>query len=177
MRVRESKIRIRPATRRDINLLVRIHNSSIIQSGEDGFSAPRTQQTFADQERLNASWREPNNVEGEEVIVAEVEDVAVAYVTFEDKGDVVELDNIDVTSDHQGRGIGTLIVKFLEERARREGKVAVTLGTSRSAAGVAWRSLPWWLALGYQVTGEEENEWTRSIGPGVREIRMRKELN
>lgn len=116
-------------------------------------------------------------MEGEEVIVAEVEDVAVAYVTFEDKGDVVELDNIDVTSDHQGRGIGTLIVKFLEERARREGKVAVTLGTSRSAAGVAWRSLPWWLALGYQVTGEEENEWTRSIGPGVREIRMRKELN
>jgi hypothetical protein len=41
---------------------------------------------------------------------------------------------------------------------------------------VAWKSLPWWQHLGYLVTHEEENEWTRSIGPGVREIRLRKEL-
>jgi hypothetical protein len=34
----------------------------------------------------------------------------------------------------------------------------------------------WWQHLGYLVTHEEENEWTRSIGPGVREIRLRKEL-
>ena len=68
------------------------------------------------------------------------------------------------------------MVRFVEERARREGNRAVTLGTSRNAAGVPWKSLPWWQALGYGVTGEEENDWTRSIGIGVREIRMRKEL-
>lgn len=50
----------------------------------------------------------------------------------------------------------------------------MTLGTSRNAAGVAWKSFPWWFRRGYEVTHEEENEWTRSIGPGSREIRMRK---
>jgi hypothetical protein len=68
------------------------------------------------------------------------------------------------------------MVRFVEERAQRDGKRAVTLGTSRNAAGVAWKSLPWWLSRGYTVTGEEENEWTRKIGPWAREIRMRKDL-
>jgi len=84
--------------------------------------------------------------------------------------------NIDVARDRQGRGIGTRMVRVVEERARREGKSAVTLGTSRNAAGVVWKSLPWWLSRGYRITGEEENAWTRSIGAGVREIRMRKEV-
>ena len=76
----------------------------------------------------------------------------------------------------QGRGIGTMLVRSVEERARAAGKQAVTAGTSRNAEGMAWKSLPWWQHLGYLVTHEEENEWTRSIGPGVREIRLRKEL-
>jgi hypothetical protein len=70
-----------------------------------------------------------------------------------------------------------MLVRSVEERARAEGKEAVTAGTSRNAEGVAWKSLPWWQHLGYQVTHEEENEWTRSIGPEVREIRLRKELS
>src|SRR2546427_170776 len=32
------------------------------------------------------------------------------------------------------------------------------------------------LSRGYRITGEEENDWTRSIGAGVREIRMEKEI-
>jgi len=68
------------------------------------------------------------------------------------------------------------MVRLVEERARGEGKRSVTLGTSRNAAGVAWKSLPWWESRGYRITGEEENDWTRSIGAGVREIRMDKEI-
>ena len=65
--------------------------------------------------------------------------------------------------------VGTTLVRSVEERARAAGKQAVTAGTSRNAEGVAWKSLPWWQHLGYGITHEEENAWTRSIGPAVRE--------
>ena len=108
--------------------------------------------------------------------MAEREGLVVGYVTLEDRDTELELNTIAVVGSHQGRGIGTRLVQFVEERARDQGKQAVTLGTSRNAAGTPWRSFTWWLAQGFRVVGEEENAWTRAIGPGVREIRMRKEI-
>ncbi len=114
---------------------------------------------------------------GEEVLVAEMDARIVGCVTIQDRGAELELVNIDVPLELQSGGIGTAIVRSVEERARSERKRAVTLGTSRNSQGVAWKSLPWWQHLGYRVTHEEENDWTRSIGPGAREIRMRKEFD
>lgn len=141
-----------------------------------GFGTVRSESVFTDVGRLSAAWREPNVVRGQGVLVAEVQGRVVGCVTVEDRGAALELINIDVGREFQGRGIGTRMVRLVEERARREGKRSVTLGTSRNAAGVAWKSLPWWLSRGYRITGEEENEWTRSIGPGTREIRMEKPI-
>lgn len=171
-----SGIRLRAAERGDIPAIVMISNSSVSEAEDVGFGTPSSESPFADSRRLSAAWKEPNLVRGEEVLVAEIDGRVVGCVTVEDRGEALELINIDVPRDLQRRGIGTRMVRFVEERARREGKHAVTLGTSRNAAGVAWKSLPWWRSLGYHVTGEEENEWTRSIGPNVREIRMRKEI-
>ena len=131
---------------------------------------------FRDTSMLLSAWRDPNVVRGEEVLVAEMDGRIVGCVTVEDKGRELELVNIDVPRELQGRGIGTMLVRSVEQRAGAAGKQAVTAGTSRNAEGVAWKSLPWWQHLGYRVTHEEENPWTRSIGPGVREIRMRKDL-
>jgi RimJ/RimL family protein N-acetyltransferase len=153
-----------------------ISNSAVSAEADVGFSTPRSESPFTDISRLSAAWVDPNLVRGEEVWVAEVDGPVVGCVTIEDRGEALELINIDVARELQGRGIGTRMVRLVEERARGEGKRAVTLGTSRNAAGVAWRSLPWWQSRGYRITGEEENDWTRSIGPGVREIRMRKEV-
>lgn len=114
---------------------------------------------------------------GEEVFVAEMDGRIVGCVNVEDRTAELELVDIDVSRELQGKGIGTRIVEAVEEKARREGKRAVTCGTSRNAQGVAWKSLPWWQHLGYRITHEEENEWTRSIGPGAREIRMRKDFD
>jgi ribosomal protein S18 acetylase RimI-like enzyme len=141
-----------------------------------GFGGPSASNPFADVARLTAAWVHPNRVRNEEVLVAEREGQVVAYLTVEDRGEALEIVNIDVARDHQGRGVGTQLVRYVEARAEREGKRSVTLGTSRNAEGVAWKSLPWWQSLGYRITHEEENAWTRSIGPGAREIRMRKEL-
>lgn len=176
MSVPTSGIRIRPATREDIPAIVGISNSSVKEEEDVGFGTPRSEWTFADQRRLSAAWQEPNFVRGEEVLVAEIDGRVVGCVTVEDRGEALELINIDVPRELQRRGIGTRMVRLVEERAWKEGKRAVTLGTSRNAAGVAWKSLPWWQSRGYQITGEEENAWTRSIGVGVREIRMRKEI-
>ena len=171
------QVQVRPATREDIPAIVAVGDSSISKGDDIGFSAPAAEQIFADAGRLGSAWREPNLVRSEEVFVAVLGDRVVGCVTLEDRGEALELVNIDVAGELQGQGIGTQIVGYVEERARSLGKRGVTLGTSRNAAGVAWRSLPWWQHLGYRVTHEEENEWTRKIGPGAREIRMRKDLS
>lgn len=169
-------VQIRPAAREDIPALVWCNTTSVTEEEEVGFGPPISQRSFADPEKLLIAWREPNRVGASEIIVAELDGRVVGYVTVKDRGDALELFNIDVQRDHQGRGIGSHLVRFVEERARQEGKRAVTLGTSRSAAGVPWKSFGWWQSHGYRVTGEEENDWTRSIGNGIREIRMRKDI-
>jgi len=172
-------ISIRSAKRDDIPALVECASSSSSEQEEVGFGTPFSERTFNDVGRLSAAWRDPNLVEsallgGEEVIVVETDGRVIGYVTVEDRGEDLELVNIDVRREKQGRGIGSRLVEFVEQRAVREGKRAVTLGTTRNAQGVPWKSLPWWQKLGYTVTGEEENAYTCSIGVGVREIRMRK---
>src|SRR2546422_1408048 len=171
-----SGIRLRPAIRQDIPAIVMISNSSVDEAEDIGFGTPRSELVFSDEDRLSAAWEDPNFVREEEVWVAELDGRVVGCVTVEDRGEALELINIDVPRNLQGRGIGTRMVRLVEERARGEGKRSVTLGTSRNAAGVAWKSLPWWESRGYRITGEEENDWTRSIGAGVREIRMDKEI-
>lgn len=177
MPAREFAIRVRVAGREDIPALVVCATSSTLEAEEVGFGKPWSERTFADQQKLSAAWREPNHVGAEEIFVAEVEGGVVGYVTVEDRGEVLELNNIDVSREHQHRGIGGRLVQFVAELALQRGKHAVTLGTSRNSEGVPWKALPWWLALGFHITGEEENPWTRSIGAGVREIRMRKDVS
>jgi predicted N-acetyltransferase YhbS len=171
----ESAVHVRPATREDVPGIVWVSNSSILPNEDIGFGGGNSS-PFHDASRLALAWREPNLVMGEEVVVAEANGRVVGSVTIKNCEAEVELINIDVPLELQGRGIGTRLVRSVEEMARQRGRRAVTTGTSRNAEGVAWKSLPWWQRLGYEITHEEENEWTRSIGPGVREIRMRKTL-
>src|SRR6266704_6663698 len=173
-RLDESKVQVRKAVKADIPGIVWVSEKSILPGEDVGFGGGNS--PFHEASKLEAVWEEPNIVRGEEVLVAEMDAHVVGCVTIQDRGAELELVNIDVPLELQGRGIGTLIVRSVEERARSEGKRAVTLGTSRNAEGIAWKSLPWWQHVGCKITHEEENEWTRSIGPGAREIRMRKDL-
>ncbi|HEY2080728.1 MAG TPA: GNAT family N-acetyltransferase [Streptosporangiaceae bacterium] len=170
------RVHVRAATRADAAEIVRVSNSSILPGEDLGFGGGMDS-PFHDASMLAAVWRDPNVVQGEEVLVAEMDGRIVGCATVEDRGSELEIVNINVPLQLQGKGVGTILVRSVEERARADGKQAVTAGTSRSAEGVAWKSLPWWQHLGYRVTHEEENAWTRSIGPGVREIRLRKELS
>jgi predicted N-acetyltransferase YhbS len=176
MPIDESRISVRPARREDVASIVRVSRTSITDSEDAGFGTPVTTTPQEEVEKLLSTWVEPNRVGSEEMLVAEVDGIVVGCVKIEERGESLELVDIDVSREMQGQGIGKCLVRFVEQRARERGKRAVTLGTSRNAAGVPWKSLPWWQARGYQITHEEENDWTRSIGPGVREIRMRKDI-
>jgi GNAT superfamily N-acetyltransferase len=176
LRLDNSEIHVRPAERIDFLGIVQVCKSSMLPGEDIGFGGGGPPGPFQDTSKLALSWQEPYTVNGHQVLVAEQNNRIVGVSTIEDRGRELELVDIDVPLELQGRGIGTRIVRLIEEKARSEGKSAVTLGTSRNAQGIAWKSLPWWQHLGYRITHEEENEWTRSIGPGAREIRMRKEL-
>jgi len=175
IRLDESKLQVRKATRNDIPGIVWVSERSILPGEDVGFGGGNS--PFLDPSSLASLWEEPNIVRGEEVLVAEMDARIVGCVTIQDRGAELELVNIDVPLELQGMGIGTAVVRSVEERARSEGKSCVPLGTSRNAEGLAWKSLPWWQHQGYRITHEEENNWTRSIGPGAREIRMRKDLD
>jgi len=170
------RISARPAKREDVPAIVMISGTSVSAEEVTGFGTSVAESLYGDIDRLVSAWIEPNRVGSEEILVAEIDRRVVGCVKIEDRGEELELVDIDVLREMQGRGIGTYLVRFVEERARERGKRAVTLGTSRNSAGVPWMSLPWWEARGHLITHEEENAWTRSIGPGVREIRMRKDL-
>jgi N-acetylglutamate synthase-like GNAT family acetyltransferase len=167
-------VRVRRATRQDIPGIVEVAKTSVLPGEDAGFGGLGS--PFDDPATLASEWEEPNVVGGEEILVAEIDGRTVGYVTVEDRGLELELVNINVPLDLQGHGIGTRLVRSVENSANTAKRSAVTLGTSRNAEGVAWKSLEWWQHLGYRITHEEENEWTRSIGRGVREIRMRKDL-
>ena len=82
----------------------------------------------------------------------------------------------DVRREQRGRGIGSRLVEFVEERAARKGRRAVTLGRPEMRRAFRGSRLAGGRSFSYSVTGEEENAYTHSIGVGVSEIRMRKRV-
>ncbi len=173
----ESQVRIRPAEREDVPTVVLISRTSVTDEEVSGFGVPVTESRAEEVDRILSSWIGNGRAGAQELLVAERDGLVVGCVKIEERGDDLELVDIDVLRPMQGQGIGKSLVTYVEELARERRKRAVTLGTSRNSAGVAWMSLPWWTSIGYSVTHEEENDWTRSIAPGVREIRMRKGIS
>jgi ribosomal protein S18 acetylase RimI-like enzyme len=170
-------IRVRPGKREDIPKIVWISNNSILPGEDIGFGGGLGS-PFINISKLSSVWQEPNIVRGNQIVVAEIEGRGVVgYAKIEERKHEIELVDIDVPIDLHGQGIGTRLVRSIEENAIKTGRRAVTLGTSRNAEGVAWKSVSWWQHLGYSITHEEENDWTRSIGSGTREIRMKKDLD
>ena len=172
-----TEVSVRPARREDVPSIAKISRTSVTDEEVAGFGTPFDWTIDEEIDRLLSAWIEPNRIGPEELVVAETEGRVVGVVKIEDRGEALELVDIDVVRELQGRGVGKCLVRFVEDLARERGKLAVTLGTSRNSAGEPWKSLPWWEARGYRITHEEENVWTRSIGPGVLEIRMRKDLH
>jgi len=143
-----NKTGVRPARRDDIPGIVEVWRTSVSDEEVAGFGTPVTESIFRDTSTLSSAWGEANRLGAREMFVSELDGRVVGSVMIEDREEELELVDIDVMGGLQGRGIGTRIVQFVEELAKERGKRAVTLGTSRNAAGVPWRSFAWWQARG-----------------------------
>ena len=108
-------IHVRPATRSDAPGIVWVSNSSVLPGEDAGFGGG-IDSPFHDASALAVLWRDPNVVGGEEVLVAEMGGRIVGCATVEDRGGELELVNIGVPLQLQGRGIGTMLVRSVEVR-------------------------------------------------------------
>ena len=164
---------VRQAEISDLSSLIWCSKSSTPEDERRGFGMPVEERIFGSMENLTAAIKS-RTFRIEDASVAEVNGKVVGYVILENHEDSIELVDIAVAGPFQKQGVGKKMVEFVEARTRAQGKSAITLGTSRSAAGIPWRSVGWWKHLGFRETGEELNEWTRSFGGS--EIRMRKDI-
>ena len=140
-----------------------------------GYAPTPDQRSFTDEDKLRSDWGAENHVGEGFVYVFEEDGRVVAYVIILVEQDAIKLDNIDVTSAYQRRGIGKTMVGFVEDLAKKLGKSYVTLGTSRNtSSGRPWKSYNFWLRLGYGVDGEIETDEGKRYG--FTEIRFRKKI-
>lgn len=166
---------IRPATRMDIPSIVWCNLSAKTDEEIIGYGLPSAKRTLANKERLERAWGSGNNVEGELAYVYEENGRVVAYVLIRVDPDAIELDNIDVARDFQGKRIGEALVRFVEDTARDLAKKYVTLGTSRNQeTRKPWKSYGFWLKMGYLEDGEIQTDEGRQNG--FSEIRFRKSI-
>src|SRR5215472_1491200 len=86
---------VRPATRADAPGIVWVSASSLLPGEDAGFGG-RMDSPFHATSTLLAAWRDPNLVQGEEVLVADMDGRIVGCVTIEESGCELELVNIDV---------------------------------------------------------------------------------
>lgn len=81
----------------------------------------------------------------------------VGFAHAEPLGELLHLEELDVTPAHGRRGLGRLLVEAVCACARDEGRVAVTLTTFKD---LAWNA-PFYQRLGFHVIRDEE--WPPSL--------------
>ncbi|MHB1709501.1 MAG: GNAT family N-acetyltransferase [Thermoplasmataceae archaeon] len=163
---------VRAATKDDIEQIVNCNLSAKTQKELEGFAPPIGTSRYHDSRLLKEVWHYPNIVEGEEIYVCLRAGKIVGYAVVFFGQDYLELDNIDICGDFQGKGFGKELVKWIENFARSRGKSRITLGTTRSSNGTPWKSYSFWVKMGYRVTGEiRTSAGTRH---GFTEIRFEK---
>ena len=100
----EGEVTIRKATRNDIPGIVLVSKASILPNEDMGFGGGGDS-PFHDISKLSLTWREPNVVGEQEVLVAVMGCRVVGCTTIHDRGADLELINIDVPLELQGRGM------------------------------------------------------------------------
>ena len=116
------------------------------------------------------------------LVVGEPEPVGFAHVLY--VGGVAHLEQLAVHPDHHRRGLGTALVRAVEERAARDGHDRLSLATY---AEVPWNR-PYYEALGFEVVtrlspferrlvDKEEEMGLMTYGPRVvMQIALRREV-
>jgi len=149
-----TSLAIRAATAMDIPSIVGVRLAALTDEEIRGFSAPEFA-TFSSTERLEAVWSRRNRLkDGYGVYVAETEGKLVGFIVFKTERDCTHIDNIVVSKEEQGKGIGRALLQFAEKMTESEGCLLMKTDTTENSAGVPWRSYGFWARMGYKDTGE-----------------------
>ena len=149
-----AKLVIRNASVNDIPSIVRVSLTASTIEEARGFSAPEWT-TYLTPEELTKIWVEENRLkDGFEVVVAEKDENVVGFIVFKQEHDHFYIDNIDVTKNEQGKGIGKALVSHVENIAIANGYALMKTDTTENAEGISWKSYGFWTKMGYIDTGE-----------------------
>jgi ribosomal protein S18 acetylase RimI-like enzyme len=166
------KLVIRTATINDIPSIVDVSVASTAKDETQGFAASEWV-TYSSSEELRKAWAEENKLkDGSEVIVAEKNKKIVGFIAFKMEYDYCYVDNIDITRDEQGKGIGRALVAHVENIARAKGYYSMKTDTTESAKGIPWKSYGFWIKIGYKDTGERlTTKWDLKTIPLVKNLK------
>jgi ribosomal protein S18 acetylase RimI-like enzyme len=88
------------------------------------------------------------------IYIAQLENKVIGtYVLFELHYDTVEIKNIAVEDDYQGKGIGKLMLHDAFERAKQKGYKKVIIGTANTSIG----QLYLYQKVGFEITDIKKN--------------------
>lgn len=96
--------------------------------------------------------------QGECYIAEQDKEIVGVFVLLPTKSDAVELINIAVAEQHQGKGIGKVLVMDAIKKARQQGYDAIEVGTGNSSIG----QLALYQKCGFRITGIDKNFFTNN---------------
>jgi GNAT superfamily N-acetyltransferase len=144
-------VRIRRATTADVATLQEIE----VRAGR-AFADVGLPEVASD-EPMPAAVLSAHAADGRCAVAVGDDDRAVGYVVVDRVDAHAHVEQVSVDPDHQGQGVGRLLMAWVEDWARADGRQGVTLTTFRD---VPWNA-PLYEHLGYRVLAPDE------VGPGL----------
>ena len=165
------EIAIREATADDIPAIVGVRRAAFTDEEVRGFTPPEHSMFYSPRE-LRRAWDKDDRLKnGWKVAVAQKSREIVGFIVFGMKGDFGFIDNLNVTKQQEGKGVGRALVNYVEDVAKAAGCNVMETDTTENAEGVPWKSYGFWTKMGYEDTGERlPTEWD------FKEIRFVKNL-
>jgi len=140
---------IRKAEFKDFQTIINIMKESTSPDEVRGFVPPEgISPKFLEEleEELNRS--DPS------VIVAEREKIPVGFAYYSCKSNFIEIEEVDVVKEHQGQGIGRVLIQHIEKIAKEKGIKRLVAGTSINKEGKPWKAYCFWIRMGFEDTGK-----------------------
>ena len=149
-----SSLVIRPASIADINSIVNIRLSALTEEELVGFTVPDPNQYWSN-EKLMELWDKENRLkDNTEVFVAEVNGRVIGFIVLNMEVGDDNIDNIVVTKEEQGKGVGRALVEYVEKLVKSRGFNFITTDTTENANGIPWKAYGFWKKMGYNDTGK-----------------------
>jgi GNAT superfamily N-acetyltransferase len=142
------------ASIRDVSSIVEVRLKALTEEEISGFSVPEDN-LYSSIEKLRKMWDRKNRLkDGFEVFVAECKGKLIGFIVYKMEDCNVNIDNIVVTKDEQGKGIGRALVEYVEGLAKSRGFYVIKTDTTENSKSVPWKAYGFWKRMGYEETGE-----------------------